>query len=130
MELFEWCKHYIKFKDCMKRNIVSLEERDHEILVKEKQRDIRYLIDDDINKSISALTDSLEVIVAPNTKANFDALIDQWDELKNHKQLTVIFCHPDNNETWLVHPSTHHHIAEQDTFKEGLQSLFEGISRV
>lgn len=130
MELYEWSKHYIKFKDCMKKNIQDIEYKDNEIFVKEKQRDIIYHIAPDITTGITQLQQKQEVIITTNTRKNLDELIKQWNILKKHKQLTIIFSHPSTNETWLIHPYTHNTITEGNKLKEGLLTLFNNISRV
>lgn len=129
MELFEWSKHYIKFKDCMKKNILEMECKADEIHVKEKQREIIYYIDETITTSIKKLQNKREIIITTNTKENFTELIKNWEKLAKQKELTIIFSHPKNNETWSLHPYTHNNITE-DKLEEGLQTLFESIARV
>ena len=130
MELFEWSKHYIKFKDCMKKNILDIEFKDDEIFVKEKQKNIIYYVESDISKGIAKLQQKQEVIITLNTKMNFDELIKNWNVLKKHQQLTIIFSHPKNNQTWIVHPYTHNNISDEKKLEEGLLTLFNNVSRV
>ena len=130
MELFEWSKHYIKFKDCFKKNIQNIEYKKNEIFVKEKQRDIVYHIASDLTTGITNIRNKQEIIITLNTKENFNTLISQWNTLKKYKQLTIVFSHPNNNQTWIVHPYTHNNIAEKNKIKEGLLTLFNNISRV
>lgn len=130
MELFEWCKHYIKFKDCIKKNILNITFDKEEILVKEKQREITYLVNKNIQQSIDKLSKKQSVIITTNTKTNFDKLINNWKKLTKNKLITIMFCNPTTNQNWSVHPNTHHYISEKEKIKEGLQTLFESITRV
>lgn len=131
MELIEWAKHYIKFKDCMKKNIVEMNVLEHDILVKEKQQDVHYYVHQDLATSISKLEpEGKQTIICHNTKANFDTLVKDWKNLITHKQLTIIFAHPSSNETWSVHPKIHQGITEEKHLKESLLTLFSNVTRV
>lgn len=130
MKLIEWSTHYIKFKDCMKKNIIELNIKDSTIQVKEKNKEIEYLICEDLSKSISQLKETKQTIITLNTKENLDLLIKEWKTFIKYKQLTIIFSNPIINETWNVHPKTHQEIIEEKHLKNSLLALFNNVTTI
>jgi hypothetical protein len=131
MELYEWSKHHIKFKDCMKKQILNIECKDSEIHVQEKKQELIYYINEELEEGIKKIQDSTkEIIITLNTKKNFETLIKSWSALKTHTQLSIIFTHPEANETWVIRPYTHDKISDNDKLKEGLEAIFSNVRRV
>lgn len=128
MELYEWTKHYIKFKDCMKRNIKELIEEENKIKTHEKKENKIYLIAEDITTHINETCKEYKILVTLNTKKNVDTVINNWKTLITEENLSIIFANPQTNETWTIHPKTHHKISEK--IKEGLLTLYESITTV
>lgn len=129
MNLNEWTQHYIKFKDNMKKQIISLNEEKDGFVVKEKKETKHYLVNETLLASLKKLKEEEEAtfVVCTNTKKNIDELYTQWEKLIKYKQLTIIFANPLTNQSWLIKPKTHHFIAEKEKLKEGLESLSESI---
>lgn len=127
MDLYEWTKHYIKFRDCMKKNIKELVLEEGIIQTKEKKEDKTYIVSEDIEHSIEKIRDNITtILVCLNTKNNIKHIYQHWDVLSKNTNLTIICAQPNTNESWSVHPNTHHKISEN--IKEGLQTLYESIS--
>ncbi len=127
MDLFEWTKQYIKFRDVMKREVKEIiEKNNHEIITEEKKENKRYLINDKIEEAIKQIrNEEKTIIVCSNEKENIKELIKDWNKVKNNKKLTIIFTETETNEKWLIHPNTHNKIT--DNLKEGLNTLYESI---
>jgi ABC-type uncharacterized transport system substrate-binding protein len=131
MDLDEWSTHYIKFKDCMKKNILEIKQEKHTIIVTEKNRTIHYHMHNTLKEGIEQLNQKQpEVIITYNSKNNLQTLIDMWRSIQNNKELTIIFANTKTNQKWLIHPYTHSNISEDKKLKEGLKTLFESISEV
>jgi hypothetical protein len=128
MKLEEWLLHYIKFKDSLKRQIVSIEETPKKITVKEKTSIKTYYVDEDINKLLDKKENEQYYYVVLNTHKNVKIVIEQWNIIKEQRKLTIIFSNPHTNESWLLHPKTHHDITEPESLQEGLNSLYQSIS--
>lgn len=127
MELYDWAKHYIKFKDCMKKKIKELVLEEGTIIAKEKEEEKTYFIAENIKEIITKINfETTTYLVCLNTKANIDTIYKEWKELITKPKLTIICAEPNSNESWSIHPSTHHKIAEN--IKEGLQTLYDNIT--
>lgn len=131
MELKEWTKYYIKFKDAMKKRIKEIHEKEYGYVVEEKNGNKTYYVINHIQEGIAHL-DNLKgekiYFVTPNTKTNIKETITQWKQLCEHKELTIIYANPKANESWLLHPHTHANVSEQESLAQGLQTLYESIS--
>ncbi|MBN1175928.1 hypothetical protein JXA48_04760 [Candidatus Woesearchaeota archaeon] len=129
MNLAEWAKHYIKFKDCMKRQITSIEELDGKLLVHEKKEDKLYCIAEELKNSLleEKKCEGRKFLVTLNTPANVKFLADNWQLVQND-EITIIFANIKTNESWTIHPKTHSKIIEDKTIKQGLMSLHESIT--
>lgn len=127
MELYEWTKHYIKFKDCIKKQITEMIFEDNQIVAKGKNEDKTYFIADKIKNSIDKLNNKkTTIIICLNTKENINEINNEWNLLITKPKLTIICAQPTTNERWSIHPSTHHKISEN--IKYGLKTLYESIT--
>jgi len=127
MQLTEWLTHYIKFKDCMKKQITSVNVQKDTIIVEEKKETKTYYVHPHLaaisNKKIKGKT----FFVCENSQENIKTLLDQWQQLITQKQLIILFVHPSTNDVWLINPSVHHNITEEKNLKEGIQAMHESI---
>ena len=131
MDLYEWTKHYISFRDCIKKQIVKQEFEEDSVLVEEKKGNKEYYINQDLGKLIPKIKDGIKTfLVCENTEKNIHILVKEWDELIKNKEITIIFANAKTNQSWLINPRLHSHISERDKLKEGLISLCNGITRV
>lgn len=130
MKLQEWTIHYIKFRDCMKRQIKNIEEKENKIIVHEKKGDKIYYIKKDLDESDFQIKENVETtIITLNKKENVKVLIDNWTQAEENKEISFIFANPKTNEKWLIHPRTHSKISEEKHIKIGLTTMHESIRR-
>ena len=130
MELYEWTKHYIKFKDQFKKQIQKTTYETNLIIVKTKTETIKYFITEKLENSIKLKNkekNEKTILVCLNSKENLKTITTKWDELIN-EQLTIIFVNPKTNEKWLIQPKTHNKIAEK--IKDSLKILYESINSI
>lgn len=131
MKLYEWTKHYIKFKDQFKKEIIEIELKNKNILVKEKKETKEFIVMeklDNLNAELKNIKKEKTIIVCLNNKKNVEIVYNNWNEIIKYPQLTLIFVQPTNNEKWLIHPATHNKIAEK--IKDSLKILYESISSI
>ena len=132
MDLYEWTREYIRFRDVLRREIKSTTEGDRSIIVTEKKKEKTYIIEEKLSDGINEIKkhDKKEhlIITTLNTENNSKELISSWDELLKYEDLTIIFCHPGTNEKWLIHPKSHDKISEKKQLKESVRTLLESIT--
>lgn len=127
MELYEWTKQYIKFRDCMKKRIKELVFEDKKIIAKEKYEDKVYFISEKIEDIMDKINEqNTTTLVCLNTKENVNKINEKWNELIKNPKLTIICAQTENNESWSIHPKTHHKVSEN--IKQGLMTLYGSIT--
>lgn len=126
--LQEWTLLWIKNKDIISRQIISIEEKKGEILATKTTGLQRYLIIPELGilKDIVA-QEKNTVIVTLNTKTNVNKLLQQWNSLTEQPQLCILFVNPNSqtDQKWAVYPFTHHRIA--DSIEKGILAMFENV---
>ena len=128
MNLKDWTKHHLKFKDCFKKQIIEIKELDNSLIVHEKKEDKIYLISEELTEDlINKKTDNKKYVVILNTEANVETLIKKWNYVEN-KDLTIIFVNNKTNENWLINTQLHSKIADKKSIKQGLMSLHNTIA--
>lgn len=129
MNLTEWTKHYVKFKDCMKKQIESIDELEDKLIVHEKKEDKTYFIIEELKEEFLLEPKAKEksFIVTLNKLNNVKFLAENWKSIEN-EEITIIFANTKTNESWVVHPKTHSKISDNKTIKQGLISLHESIT--
>ena len=135
MDLYEWTKHFIKYKDVIAKKIKNIKFLDTTIHVEEKSGTKKiYLIYENLEEGIKAsskLKEEKGIIVTLNTRTNVNTLSNKWKEiLKKEQDITILFAHPGTNEKWMIHPETHSKINEEEKLNESLEVLFNSIGKV
>lgn len=137
MDLYEWTKHFIKYKDVIARRIKTIKFLDTSIHVEEKEKFNNtkkiYLVYENLEEGIQAsskLKDEKGIIVCLNTKINKNILIKNWKKLLKMKDITILFAHPGTNEKWMIHPKTHSKINEAEKLNESIEILFNSIEKI
>ncbi|MFP4523001.1 MAG: hypothetical protein ACOCQQ_00065 [Candidatus Nanoarchaeia archaeon] len=126
MDLYEWTKHYIAFKDILKRQIVKKTYLTTSIVVEEKKEKKLYLVMETLSDSVESIKKTKgkkTIIVTHNTITNCNTLIKEWDIFAQEANITIIFVNVDLDDKWIIHPATHQHIADKKNLKEGIFSL-------
>ena len=126
--LQEWTLLWIKNKDVIARQVMSIEEKKDELLVTKTAGLQRYIIMPVLSQLKEFVTkEKNTVVVTLNTKSNVSSLLKQWNSLIEQPQLCILFVNPDarNDQKWAVYPFTHHRIA--DNIEKGLWTLFETV---
>ncbi len=131
--LHEWLKEYIKHRNLMKQDIISIDDKPPIITVQHKTKKHIYVIITDPNK----LTDNLNLLkentalslIVPNQKEFLEAMIRDWDKLILSQLLSIFFVNPQalGEKKWIIYPQTHNSISDKASLKTGLVSLFEGV---
>lgn len=125
MDLKAWTIQYLKHRDIFYKKIVSIEQNEKGLLIKEKDEEKQIIV-----SSRLTLPDAEKTIVVANKKENLDFLIENWEQFSKNEGLKIIFANPKTNEKWIIIPSHHAKIAEAESLKVGLEAMFNEVSEV
>ena len=128
-----WAIERIKYKDIFFKKLKNIDDsNDNFILVEYNNSSTLVLVMKDLDveniRNKDAESDLIDVIVL-NSESNFDLLIKKWDILAKINNLKIHFVNPKlkENNFWIINPSIHNKIIEQNTLKKGLRTLFESV---
>lgn len=134
--LKEWALNFLKNKDIIAKNIVSIDEKpgSGEFTVKFRQKDVRYLVRRELTAELlESLENSQHIgIFTYHTRNNFRILLEKWNELSILKNLTLYFVNPFllAENKWIIQPYVHSRIADSVSLKAGLETMFLAVAPV
>ncbi len=133
-ELAEWMEHYLRNRDLLLKQITAFEKnKDGWDIVVQKGAAMLYVLvlpeltgDASLLEKLRGKTVNL---VVPNTLANVQSLITNWNAIAAVPGLTLLFVNPRsrNDMRWMIMPHVHDKITEKAALKTGLMSLFETV---
>jgi hypothetical protein len=138
MTLKEWAVAFIRGKDAIKQQLVSIDER-ATLLAKYKDNKVQEFFAkeqiDDLHDVFAAAkksdADALYSVhvVCYNTEHNLKQLIFHWKECAQHQRLFVYFVNPQSQtETkWVVNPWLHSRVSDDKKLETGLKSMFSMV---
>ena len=132
LNLKEWIKEFIKHKDVFLKTIVDIKDSNEGFNVKYKDKQVKFIVEKDLVVAIKKLDKKPISIATLNTLDNFDVLIQNWHKLVSFKDLTIFFINPDSmsERKWILRPHLHDKIADDDSLKTGLKSLFMSVDKI
>ena len=134
--LREWTVNFAKNKDIFLRTIVEVKEMDREIVIIHKHKEHKYFIDpflENLKNDLKSLKDDSHAsIMCLNTIENFNRLIENWKLLAAYRHLNLVFVNPfsEMQKFWAIFPYTHDKIADEESLKLGLQTMFEQVEPI
>jgi len=129
-DLKNWIIEFLKHKDIFTKSLVAIKEKRHDVLVTYKDKEILYIVREDLSLAVEEVKDNV-CIVTLNTRDNLDILIKHWHQLVKHPELTIYFVNTDSEaeKKWIIRPYLHNKIADEDSLKVGLSSLFAMVDQ-
>jgi len=134
--LRDWMIEYVKHRNMIMRNLVSVSPSEDSIRMKYSDREVMVLIRPQVSDFPAILKSfgkgSHVTIVVLNNKNNLDSLLNQWHQLVDYRFLTVYFVNPNSvlDKKWIIAPYTHHKICDDSSLAQGLQSMFETVEPI
>ena len=125
--LKEWTLTYVKNKDLIQKKLKSHTEKGNVLTFTFTDKTHEYVLQEELDSNYKGQTNPT-TLVCPATPNNLTALIKQWNQLVKRKDLTVVFVNLETHDKWLVHPPTHHLIADTATLELGLKSMFAQVA--
>jgi hypothetical protein len=124
MNLTEWTKIFLKQRDLIKRDIADIIETKEGFILHLKNGGSKQVF---VTEELKIHTS--DIIACLNTQHNLDYLVQNWKTFAEQKELLIIFAHPGKNDKWLLKPHHHHKVADDESLKLGLQTMFESVAR-
>ncbi|MEK6867452.1 MAG: hypothetical protein AABX98_01380, partial [Nanoarchaeota archaeon] len=131
MTLTEWTIIFVKHRDMMKQQIVSLQEKSHVVHAvykgEKKQDSFCYEKLDDLGDILTAAKKcdadpnySINV-VCYNTQHNLTILIQHWQQFASHQRLMFYFVNPKSltDTKWIINPWLHNRISDAKNMAAG-----------
>jgi len=136
--LVEWAINYVKNRDLLTKNIggIGKEKGGFDFIVNFKDKKQYFIVKpliDNIGEIINKINKEAHFsLVVFNTKENFKAVVDNWNNLVEFKNLSIYFVNPfsELDKRWVVYPYTHHKISEKASLETGLRTMFEMVESI
>ncbi len=130
MEIRDWLINFVKNRASFYEEQYFIESTDFGVILKKESGVKKFIIKNSLDDAIFDKIkgdDSELAFVCLNKKVDVDWLINNWDKLITHSNVSFIFANPETNEKWIIFPKVHDTITEKSALKTGLYSLFESI---
>ena len=131
--LLEWAITFLRNRDIVKKQIVSIEGKKDELgfIVHCKDRKKFFVLVTYLEKSVFGKIKNNEdfCILTLNNKANVEFVISNWNELSNFNSLAIYFLNPfsDTGKVWVINPHVHNSICEKSSLRAGIISMSEMV---
>ena len=133
--LKEWMINFIKHKDIIANNLVSIEDGNELKAIYQNKED--YIVIEPFVKDFDVLfgkitKDKNVLIVLFNTIENFEIISLNWKRLIDFDKLTIYFVNMfSNTDTkWIIKPYLHNKITDEKSLKSGLSSMFAMVEPI
>jgi len=130
-DLKEWTVQFVKHKDVFTKSIVSIDDSGPNIKVKYKDKEISYVVADDLSMALEKISENMSIVTL-NTKNNLNELIKNWHQLVKYPELTIYFVNINSASEikWIIRPYLHNKISDDETLASGLKSLFSTVDEL
>jgi hypothetical protein len=134
--LQEWFVRYIKNRDILFRKLSNVSEEENRVLIEQKDgKKTVYVIEPfptDFAAAVSGVGEKYKGLVVYNSKENFDKLIEGWGKLLEVGDVTIYFINPfsKTEKKWIINPTIHAKIADDEALKPGILSMYETVEPV
>ncbi len=129
--LKEWALNYFKNRDLIARNIEKIDSNDGDLVIKYKDRTetvkpLGNLSDFNVKQKSNDYIN----LICFNTRNNFDFLLKNWEDFIEFLNLKILFINPfsETEHKWIISPSVHVRISDDQSLKKGLLAIFETVS--
>ncbi|MBN1502685.1 hypothetical protein JW930_04010 [Candidatus Woesearchaeota archaeon] len=130
-DLVSWTLLYVKNKDILQKKLLDYSVQDNALICNYTYGKHTYYIHKTLNESlINNLNNEYITLVCLNTKKNLLFVVKHWSKLIKYCKLSIVYANPEMNEKWVLHPYTHNRIADANSLKIGLQTMFESVQEV
>jgi hypothetical protein len=132
----EWIIHYLRNKDIVAKNIISIDIVSDGLLVKYKNSEQFYKLLPsivDCNEIIQKIKEHLNLaLVLLNSRDNFQIITQNWKRFIDFPQFTILFINPFSqlDTKWIINPYIHNKICDNASLLTGLKSIFGTVEPI
>jgi len=132
----EWVTNYLKHKDVLDKNIISIDKTSNGLCAKFKRYEQFYLIlptITDISELIQKIKEKQSLtLVVLNSRDNFQLMLDNWKRFIDYEQFAMIFINPfsELDKKWIICPYIHNRICDADALVNGLKSIYSTVEPI
>jgi len=130
--LKEWALNYLRHRDSIRKEIVDIQpSKDSDYVVKVKTGEWFVFVRESLKDVPVVPSEFKTLFFVLNTKENVDILYKKWDSLKM-PNITFYFVNPraSGDSMWAINPYVHSLIADDETLKLGLETLYQTVETV
>ncbi len=140
--MIEWVVQYIRNKDILAKQIVSVDlDKEGVDVYVELKSGLHVVVVEPFVSDMDSVLARLEpfkgkgklTIVVFNNKENLDKIVGVWNGLVEFDpKLMLIFANPFSrtDKRWIVFPRVHHKVSEQGSLERGLMTLAENVELI
>jgi hypothetical protein len=128
-DLLEWCNSYIKSRDSMERTLKSLEKHGDHLVATHKTKTVTWFGQESLDTKGASVEGHVSIVCLQNQQ-NFNTLVQHFSEFAKNPNLTIMFLNPKLNEKWSLKPGVHAAVADKQSLKLGLQSMYDTVPAV
>ena len=134
--MIKWTINYVKNKDLLAKEIVSLEKHNEELYVKFKNKEQFFLMlptINDVDEIVHKIREKQNLtIIVLNSGENFDIIVKNWKRFIDFQKFTIIFINPFSNldKKWILSPYIHNKICDNTSLITGLKSIFNTVDSI
>jgi hypothetical protein len=126
MDLTDWCSSYVKSRDAMERTLKSIDKQGNHLVATHKNKVVTWVPQETLDTKGVAV-DGMVTIVCLQNQHNFSTLLQHFGDFAKNANLTIMFVNPKINEKWSIKPAVHAAVADKQSLKLGLQSMYDTV---
>jgi hypothetical protein len=128
LDLPTWAEHYLRSRDAFEQQLVSLERTATGLLATYKKKTVTVVTQD----VLGALPENKGpvLLVTAQTDENFKTLVKEFSTYAANQELTMLFVNPKLNEKWSIKPAVHASVADKESLKAGLTTMFQVVPTI
>ena len=124
MDLKQAVTAFLKARNAFTKTLQEIVDEQERFVFRHTDHDHTVIV----SESLRVVTATNKTTVAClNTQKNVDFLVSHWKDFLQ-PNLSVLFMNPSTQEQWKVIPLIHDRVADKDTLREGLESLFSQVT--
>lgn len=134
--LKDWIISFLKNKDIVSRDIVSIKENidGFDFVIEGSGKRFVLVVpklsaDDSLFAKVSTTS---VLLVVFNSRQNLEFLIANWQKFVLNPKLCIFFVNPESShdKKWIIYPQTHNSLIEPAALRQGLETLFSGVDEI